>query len=224
MIAEDCIVVDETEVSSTTITQQNNVVESPISCTEIVENYAANDETNLASDDEEPSETARLFLQGTQSPKVSAESSYSNNTLSNPSLKTHSRLPSANDDHATPQAPADSEENNPDIPGAPSTEDDWYVCRKCSSYCPPCSQHCPLCMRCLEVAFFHSRVVNNCIGGANVRFYFQFVCYLFAYTLALITFLLIQLLSVSRLFKFSNSGRGMWRRTRSCQKLKRFQV
>eukprot|EP00126_Sphaerothecum_destruens_P008837 Sdes_comp20362_c1_seq1m14164 len=67
----------------------------------------------------------------------------------------------------------------------------WSVCRKCSAYCPYGSSHCVFCNRCLSRQFLHSRLVHNCVGPFNLKFFFLFLLYSLLYhTLSLVLIVL----------------------------------
>lgn len=52
-------------------------------------------------------------------------------------------------------------------------------CSKCSAIKPPRAHHCSTCNRCIVKMDHHCPWVNNCVGSNNMRFFLQFLFYIF---------------------------------------------
>ncbi|CAN0926564.1 Probable protein S-acyltransferase 16 [Linum grandiflorum] len=54
---------------------------------------------------------------------------------------------------------------------------DLRYCQKCSHYKPPRAHHCRVCKRCVLRMDHHCIWINNCVGHANYKVFFNFVVY-----------------------------------------------
>ncbi|WVZ17663.1 hypothetical protein V8G54_010645 [Vigna mungo] len=54
---------------------------------------------------------------------------------------------------------------------------DLRYCQKCSHYKPPRAHHCRVCKRCVLRMDHHCFWINNCVGHANYKVFFNFVLY-----------------------------------------------
>jgi palmitoyltransferase len=52
-------------------------------------------------------------------------------------------------------------------------------CAKCKCIKPPRAHHCSTCKRCVNKLDHHCPWVNNCVGSNNMKFFLQFIAYVF---------------------------------------------
>jgi DHHC palmitoyltransferase len=78
-----------------------------------------------------------------------------------------------------------------------SSDAEFPVCKKCSSPKPFRAHHCSTCNKCVFRMDHHCVFVNNCVGYGNLKFFIQFLVYVFAVTAFILILQLILLMRSS---------------------------